>query len=100
MSWKAGAGTMSDKLHPDDRELSRLPWADWMEQNLREMMGHNVKSAALVMFDDDGGYMCSYHNCDPCDLYAISGVLQSEGMWMELRNNGPHLREIIENEED
>lgn len=31
------------------------------------------------------------------DLYALSGSLHSEGVWMEIKANGNYMREIIEN---
>lgn len=49
---------------------------------------------------EDGSYAVNHYNCGPVDLFAMAGMIQSEGTWKEIQNSGHVLREIIESEDD
>lgn len=76
---------------------TKEPYAEWLEGALKSLVEKHPTKIALVAIDAEGNYMSTYFQCGPMDLYALSGSLHSEGVWMEIKANGNYLREIIEN---
>lgn len=80
-------------------DLTKEPYAKWLEDALRSLAEQHPKKIAMVALDAEGNYLSTYYKCGPIDLYTMSGALHAEGIWREIRANGAVLREIIENTE-
>lgn len=81
-------------------DLTKLPWAQWLEDTLQNLVKFNPVKIALVAVDEKGGTMTSYNDCTWLELFGMAGALYGDAMWTQLEANPGKLREIIENGED
>lgn len=71
-----------------------------MEDTLKFLVEDKPEKIVMAVVMEDGSYAVNHYNCGPVDLYAMAGMIQSEGTWKEIQNSGHVLREIIESEDD
>lgn len=81
-------------------DITKKAWAPWLEETIKFLAEDKPAKIAMAVVMEDGSYAVSHYNCGPVDLYAMAGMIQSEGTWKEIQNSGHVLREIIESEDD
>lgn len=81
-------------------DLTKEPYAKWLEESLQSMAEQHPKKIAMVCIDEEGNYMSTYYECGPMDLYGMAGSLHAEGMWREIKANGRIIKEIVETADD
>lgn len=76
-------------------KLTELPYAQWLEQSLRNIIDLPVESICIITKMEDGEVGTGYWNAGVFDKLAFAGVIQQDAMLETLRVNG-----FIEDEED
>lgn len=75
-------------------ELSKLPYAEWLEQSLRNIVGKPVQAMCIMTkvastdknLDDEVG--TGYWNCSCADKLVFAGFIQQDAMLDTMRANG------------
>lgn len=81
-------------------DVTKMDWAPWLEETIKYLLDNKPVKIAMAVVMEDNSYAVDHYNCGPVDLYAMAGMIQSEGTWKEIQNSGHVLREIIESEDD
>ena len=77
--------------------LNQLPYAEWLEESLRNIIGKPVKAICIItkvqeepIDETDTGEEigCGYWNCSMVDKMAFAGFLQQDAMLDTMRANG------------
>lgn len=71
-------------------EISKLPYAEWLEQSLQSIVGKPVKSICIMtkFADDEGDIGTGYYECSVADKLLFAGFLQQDAMLDAMRING------------
>ena len=78
-----------------NNELSNLPYAQWLETALRELIAFPVKGICINAVGDDGSIYTNYYKITMHDKLVIGSSLQQDAMFDTLKANG-----FIKREED
>lgn len=77
--------------------LQQLPYAEWLEESLRNIIGKPVKAICIItkvqeepIDEDDSGEEigCGYWNATCADKLTFAGFLQQDAMLDTLKLNG------------
>lgn len=74
--------------------LNNLPYAEWLEQSLRNIVGKPVEAICIMTrfadTDDENGDMVGsgYWHCSVADKLVFSGFLQQDAMLDTMKVNG------------
>lgn len=85
-------------MEPD--EIKKLPYAEWLEETLQNVIKFNPSRIALVAINDEGKALTAYHKCGWTDLFTASGTLYSDGIWLQIEDNVSMLKRMIESAGD
>ena len=75
--------------------LNEIPYAQWLEQTLQDIIKLPVKGICLNAILDNGEVYTAYHNATMHDKITIAGFIQQDAMIDTLAVNG-----FIQTEED
>ena len=64
-----------------------IPYAQWLENTLQEMVHLPVKGVCLAATTDNGAIYNSYYNVGMTDKITIAGVIQQDAMLDTLSAN-------------
>lgn len=81
-------------------DITKLPWCQFMEDTLKNLVDFKPSRIAIVATDDEGATFTSWNECSPLELFGMAGALHADAMWLQMEHNGDHLKEIIDNAED
>lgn len=68
-------------------DLSKLPYAPWLEDQLKSMMEMPVKSIGLVVMLENGDIATSYYGATIMDKALFAGMIQQDAMLATLAAN-------------
>ena len=80
------------------KDISKLPYAQWLEQSLQNIVGKPVQSICILTKYDSGDIGTGYYDCSIGDKILFAGYLQQDAMIETLQVN--EYIESDENEED
>lgn len=63
-----------------NNNLSELPYAQWLEQTLHDIIGLPVKSIAMTVVLDGGDAYTNYYNTSMSDKLVVAGLVQQDAM--------------------
>lgn len=70
------------------KKINELPYAQWLEDALRDMVDFPVESIYIVTKMKDGVTSSTYYNCNMNDKLLFAGLIQQDAMMDTLRVNG------------
>ena len=82
-------------MNNNPTDIFSLPYAQWLEQTLQELVTFPVKGICICATGDKGEVFVNYHKVTMADKLVISGVIQQDAMLDTMAANG-----IIEYAED
>ena len=71
-----------------DTNINELPYAAWLEKNLRELIETPVKSICISAVSTDGDIYRDYYNTSMVDKIAIAGIIQQDAMLDSMAAHG------------
>ena len=74
---------------------SSLPYAEWLENSLRNLASKRVDSLCIMAVTEDSEVLTGYYNCSVPDKFLMSGYLNQDAMIETLQANG-----LIPSDED
>lgn len=74
---------------------SSLPYAEWLENSLRNLASKRVDSLCIMAVTEDSEVLTGYYNCSVSDKFLMSGYLNQDAMIETLQANG-----LIPSDED
>ena len=78
--------------------LKDLPYAQWLEDTIQDIVQLPVKGIALSIILEDGSVYSNYYNVQTLDKLTIAGTIMQDSMYDSLRANG--LIKNVDDEED
>lgn len=78
-----------------NKNLSNIPYAQWLEQTLKDIINLPVTGICLNAVLENGEAYSAYHNVSMANKLTIAGLIQQDAMLDALAANG-----VIEYEED
>ena len=88
---------MRMQLVPD---LKDIPWAGWLEEGLRDLVGMEPQCIAISAILPGGEIYTGYWEDSCADKIQIAGYIQMDATLDMLRANGDILREVLEEEQE
>lgn len=82
----------------EEPNLNEIPYAEWLENALQEMIKFPVKGICMYAVMDNGDIYNNYHNISMADKILISGYIQQDAMLDTMTANG--MIEKSDGEED
>lgn len=79
--------------------LSKLPYAQWLEQSLQNIVGKPVQSICIITKFGDDDIGTGYYDCSVADKILFAGFLQQDAMLDTMRANG-YVDDDEDDEED
>ena len=75
------------------KDLNKLPYAEWLEQSLQNIISKPVKSICIMTKfanSEDGGddIGTGYYDCSAADKLVFAGFLQQDAMFDAMKANG------------
>ena len=80
-------------------DITKLPYAPWLEKALRTLTEHHVHSACIVATVDDGDTMTGYWNADTQEKAIFAHNIQSDIILDIVKQNAGIIKEAMEEEE-
>ena len=77
-------------------DLSRVPFAAWLEEILPQVCRQDAKTIAIICLNRDGTVGTGYYNAVAGDKGAMAWQLLLDGVWDMLLANAGRLREELE----
>lgn len=71
-----------------NNDLSNIPYAQWLEQTLQEIVKLPVKGICLNAVLEGGEAYTAYHNVTMANKLTIAGLIQQDAMFDALAANG------------
>lgn len=71
-----------------DKNLNNLPYAQWLEQALRQLMDFPVKGICLIATTENGEIYNNYFQMSMLDKLAVAGVINQDATFDALAANG------------
>jgi hypothetical protein len=78
-----------------NNNLNNIPYAQWLENALRELIDLPVKSICIFATTENGDIYNNYHNITMADKLVMAGIIQQDAMLDTMIANG-----FIEEEDD
>lgn len=75
--------------------INNIPYAAWLEKNIKDLITSPVKSICVSAVSTDGDVYRDYYNADMLDKITMAGVIQQDAMLDSMAAHG-----IIEYEDD
>jgi len=69
-------------------DLSKIPYASWLEEVLQNVVDMPVESIYFIAKLENGATMPTCYNCTVNDKLLFSGIIQQDAMMDTLKNNG------------
>lgn len=81
-----------------ENNINNLPYAPWLEKNLRDLINTPVKSICIAAVSENGDIYRDYYNTVMLDKITIAGVIQQDAMLDSMAAHG--VIEYVDDEED
>lgn len=66
----------------------KVPYAEWLERALQELIKFPVKGICMYAVADDGAIYSNYHNISMMDKLSIAGLIQQDAMMDSMAASG------------
>lgn len=83
-----------------NKNITDMPYAQWLEQTLRDISELDTRAIALVGVLENGDVYTGYYNTSMTDKLVLAGVINQDAMMDTLEANGVIEYEENEEEED
>ena len=77
-------------------DITKLPYAPWLENAIRTLTEHDVRSACIVATVDDGETMTGYWNSDTQDKAMFASAIQSDIILEIMEQNADAIKRAME----
>lgn len=77
-------------------DITKLPYAPWLENAIRTLTEHDVHSACIVATVDDGETMTGYWNADAQDKAIFANNIQSDIVLDIVEQNADAIKRAME----
>lgn len=77
---------MNMSKNPND--IMTMPYAQWLEQTLRDLTSFSVKGICISAVTDTGDTYANYYNISMNDKLVLSGIINQDATLDMLMNNG------------
>lgn len=77
-------------------DITKLPYAPWLENAIRTLTEHDVRSACIVATVDDGETMTGYWNSDTQDKAMFASAIQSDITLEIMEQNADAIKRAME----
>lgn len=64
----------------NNNNLNKLPYAEWLEKTLHDVIGLPVKGISMTVILDGGDAYTNYYNTSMSDKLIIAGLVQQDAM--------------------
>ena len=81
-------------------DIRREPYAEWLEEALRDLVGLRPVSIGLVVLLPDGTTGTNYWQADGADRWAMIRSIAQDCLVDWVRVNADKIQEILNGEED
>lgn len=71
-----------------DNNINSIPYAAWLEKNLRDLIGTPVKSICISAVSVDGDIYRDYYKTSMVDKITIAGIIQQDAMLDSMAAHG------------
>lgn len=85
-------------MNEKELDLKSLPYVEWLENALQELVRFPVKGICMFAIAEDGAIYSNYHEVPMMDKLTIAGLIQTDATTDSLINNG-FIKPIEEDEE-
>jgi len=72
----------------NENELNKLPYAQWLENALQELVKFPVKGICMYATTENGEIYSNYHNISMMDKLTIAGLIQTDATVDSMVVNG------------
>ena len=79
-------------------DITKLPYAPWLENVIKILTEHHVHAACIVATVDDGDAMTGYWNADAQDKEIIAHNIQSETVQDKVKQKDDNIKRAMEKE--
>ena len=69
-------------------DLNKIPYAQWLENTLQELIKFPVKSIGIYATTETGDIYNNYHNVSMADKLLIAGIIQQDAMLDSMAASG------------
>lgn len=85
----------------DMENVTKTPYAEWLEGMIREIMEHKPVRMGICMVLESGDAMTGYYGeCSPEDMAMMAYHFSMDSIWRVLEVNARQLIEMAQEEED
>lgn len=77
-------------------DITKLPYAPWLEEAIRTLTEHDVRSTYIVAIIDEGDTMTGYWNADTQDKAILAHHIQSDIILDIVQQNAGIIKEAME----
>lgn len=81
-------------------ELTKKPYATWLESVVRDLVDIDPVSISMQMRDAEGKVYTCYYNCSHDDRAVMEDALRQDGLFEWVRDNKEAIVEILNEEDD
>ena len=81
-------------------DVTKLPYAPWLENAIRVLSEHDVQSACIVASVEGGDTLTGYWKANVQDKAIFASNIQSDIVIDTIRNNAGLIRQALEDAED
>lgn len=71
-----------------ETNINNLPYAAWLEKNLRDLIGTPIKSICISAVSESGDIYRDYYKVTMLDKILIAGIIQQDAMLDSMAANG------------
>lgn len=73
---------------PNKNSFDNIPYAQWLEKSLKDLIAFPVKGICIAATSTDGATYVNYHNISMADKLVISGIINQDAMLDTMAANG------------
>ena len=81
-------------------DIKAQPYAEWLEESLRELVELNPRTIGIVCIMTDGSTGTQYFNADNRDRTVMCEAIQIDSLVEMVKANADYLRELILEEDE
>ena len=76
-------------------DWAALPFAEWLEQSIQEMVAANPVAIAMEMVMEDGFVSTCYYNTSPNDRACMIDAMHDDARFEFIRENRDEIRAML-----
>ena len=76
-------------------DWTAAPYAEWLEQSIKELVNGNPVAIAMEMVSEDGLVSTCYYNTSPNDRACMIDAMRDDARFEFIRENRDEIRAIL-----